>query len=167
MARSRHNRARRRVALRFAHLKSESLHLYVRGLCHFLAWILNSDLSLAWDPVRVDRLLSIWIEHCYDCDLPRHLCSHALCGLRLLFPSWRILLHDSHAALRGWSALEPPERTCPIPPAIALATVSWFLLRRDISRALYVWLMFHCMLRPSELMSCRVRDLHLSLISLD
>ncbi len=57
MARLRRSRRRRAVALRHAHLQRSSLYVYLRGICHFIAWLVAKDHALVRDTVVIDELL--------------------------------------------------------------------------------------------------------------
>jgi len=111
----------------------------------------------------IDQSLSIFMESLYQNCIPggKQKAANALFGIIRRFPHYKLELPNSRQALKGYQKLLPsiPHPPFTYPSCVAVACVMCKSGYFDMAVA--ILLMFHCYLRPGEMLQLKVKDIAL------
>ncbi len=117
--------------------------------------------GLAFNPSdfgAADCLVERYVQALYDLGAPRSWASIFLSALNDRFPRLRRELPSGWRSVRAWQFECPPKRAPPIPRRLVSLWAGRLLFGGRIREAAGLLLLFHCFLRPAELLKLRVCD---------
>eukprot|EP00971_Amphidinium_carterae_P199666 3962999-Amphidinium_carterae.2 len=129
-----------------------TLKRYRYAYAAFLAWLNLCGLRLVWEPIALDRVLALYLEHLWESGQSRGLAGDAISAvqfygrLRRCFPhSWRLW--------NTWAKLELPSRAPPLPEPLWGAFVEHALASSSLHLAVVLIIGFTAFLRTTEMLT--------------
>jgi len=155
-----HSHLPRRLPLQDLALAPASLAAYNRQLSNFLTYSrLSSSQLLSLPALRLDRLMSEFIQHSFDSALPFTYAAHALHALVFYRPDLRLHLHHSRQCLKGWERSKPSRSHPPLTFELTVLIACSMARGGHHAAALAMLVGFDCYLRVSELTGLRRCDI--------
>ena len=139
-----------------------------RGLLHLCKFLEQSQLTVnVDDPVCVNNVLAIYVQHSHDCEDSLWVVKHALLCVQARFPHLRSHIGRPWACLKSWESEKPFRSRLPLPHDVMrkMCAVAIDMAGADPAQSLH-WLGlavlirvgYYCLLRPAELVGLRRKD---------
>ena len=131
---------------------------YEAALNKFFDFLQYENLTLPKQKIKMDSLLSEYIEHLWSSGEGRALASDTVAGLQDLEPHLKGSLPTVWRLLKVWSQQELPNRAPPLPESVVHAIAGRAILKNEPEFALSVLVGFYGMMRTGEILSLNPKD---------
>ena len=145
---------RRGRKLRDMAVKEKTLRRYSVMLESFVTWCCSMSLRV----VYCDELCAEFVQFLYSSGSPKGHASDFLSAVQHLYPRLRKRLPMAWRWFAAWARSEPPSRAPPCPRLVLAAVVGLASKRGEHDLAAAFAVMFHCYLRPAELLNLTPSD---------
>jgi integrase len=148
-----------RLPLQDLALAPASRKSYDTSLSSFLTYSRLTSQQLLTAPATVlDRLLAVYIQHCFDSVTPFTYASHALHAVIYHRPDLKAQMFVSRQCIKGWERVKQTMSYPPITWELTVAIATTMARRGLHGPAVAALLAFDCYLRVTELTQIRVQD---------
>jgi integrase len=133
---------------------------YDTAVKRFFRFLKSHDFELPDEPDALDELCCLYIEELWEEGLPRSWAAHTLSGLAKLCPYLKGSFPLGWTYYDTWKKHELPQRAAPLSVQLLKAMAGYLIFKnKNYSLAICMLLTFHCMLRISEALNLKVRDM--------
>ena len=152
--------ALRRLPLQDLALASSSLRAYNKQLAAFLSHTrLTPQQFYSLPAYKLDRLLAVYIQHCYDAGLPFTYASHALHAASFHRLDLKLRLFTARQCLKGWASIKVTRSHPPLTWELTVLLACTIARSGHHAAAVAMLVGFDCYLRVGELLRLRRSDI--------
>ena len=150
----------RRLPLQDLALAASSLRAYNKQLAGFLLYSrLTHQQFLTAPAFKLDRLLAVYIQHCFDASVPFTYASHALHAATFHRLDLKTRLFTARQCLKGWASVKQTNSHAPLTWELTLVIACTIARSGHHAAAVAMLVGFDCYLRVGELLRLRRRDI--------
>ena len=135
---------------------------YTECLNRFFDWMAGEGLVLPKQQVRLDSLVSDYLEHLWASGEGKSIANNTLAALQDRDPSLKKKLPGSWRLLKAWSTVEIPNRAPAMTAQVLDALCGWSVFHGCPEFGLSLRIAFYGLLRTGELLSLRAQDIFIS-----
>jgi integrase len=131
---------------------------YERALELFLVWCGGDGRSSVGKATKLDEVMADYVLFLFESGMSRSRAEMAIGGICMLLPEMKETWTQSSALLKGWRRKVPAVQYPPLTYDAVVLIVRSLVLAKESVAAIGVLLAFDCLLRISELLRLRKKD---------